>query len=43
VAWPLVARAQQAALPVIGFLGSASPEPSANLVAMFRNGLGEGS
>jgi putative ABC transport system substrate-binding protein len=41
VGWPLAARAQQPALPVIGFLGSRSPEDSANLVAGFHAGLGE--
>ena len=40
-AWPVVARAQQPATPVIGFLGSASPEPYAPMVAAFRQGLKE--
>src|SRR4051794_9018675 len=40
-AWPLSARAQQPTLPVIGFLGSASAEPSAGFLAMFRSGLEE--
>jgi putative tryptophan/tyrosine transport system substrate-binding protein len=40
-AWPLRARAQQPAIPVIGFLGSRSPEDSATLVAGFHEGLAE--
>ena len=35
------ARAQQPALPVIGFLHSSSPEPMNNFVAAFRKGLSE--
>jgi putative tryptophan/tyrosine transport system substrate-binding protein len=38
-AWPLAARAQQPALPLVGFLRSANPE--ARLVAAFRQGLSQ--
>src|SRR5947208_16296618 len=41
-AWPLAARAQQAAMPVVGFLSSRAPEDSKHLVAAFRRGLAEG-
>ena len=39
--WPLVARAQQQVMPVIGFLSGRSPGESASAVAAFRKGLGE--
>jgi putative tryptophan/tyrosine transport system substrate-binding protein len=39
--WPLVARAQQPTIPVVGFLSIASPTPFAHLVAGLRRGLQE--
>ena len=40
-AWPLPARAQQAAMPVIGYLSSVPPQPNAPNLAAFRTGLAE--
>jgi putative ABC transport system substrate-binding protein len=40
-AWPLAARAQQAGLPVIGYLGLTTPQSAAYSLTAFRQGLGE--
>ncbi len=40
-AWPLVARAQQPAIPVIGYLSSTSPGPFAQNLTALKAGLNE--
>src|SRR6266516_158651 len=39
--WPVSAHAQQATMPVIGWLSARSPDDTAHLVAAFRRGLSE--
>jgi putative ABC transport system substrate-binding protein len=41
VSWPIAARAQQPAMPVVGYFHPSTPETGADLVAAFRKGLGE--
>ena len=41
VAWPLAARAQRPAIPVVGFLGASSPETNVERLRAFRLGLKE--
>ena len=43
VIWPLAARSQQEAMPVIGFLHGTSPEARRAEVAAFHRGLNESS
>jgi putative ABC transport system substrate-binding protein len=41
VSWPVATRAQQAALPVVGFVNPGTPEAAARYLAAFRKGLGQ--
>jgi putative tryptophan/tyrosine transport system substrate-binding protein len=40
-AWPLVARAQQPTIPIVGYIHADSPQTVVGLLAAFREGLGE--
>jgi putative tryptophan/tyrosine transport system substrate-binding protein len=40
-AWPLAARAQQSAMPVVGYLDVYAPEPTGIFLTAFRKGLSE--
>jgi putative ABC transport system substrate-binding protein len=41
VAWPVVAQAQQSAMPVVGFLHDGTPDDYAGAIEGFRQGLNE--
>jgi putative ABC transport system substrate-binding protein len=41
IAWPLVAHAQQASIPVIGYLSVGAPDERAHLISAFHQGLSE--
>src|SRR2546430_730752 len=40
-AWPVTAHAQQPTMPLVGYLGIASPNPFADRLRAFRQGLSE--
>jgi putative ABC transport system substrate-binding protein len=40
-AWPLAARAQQPAMPIVGFMSGRSPEDSTDVASAFRQGLAD--